>query len=320
MAVFTELTFDEIAAFFRALSLDAPRSVRGITSGIENTNYFVDTDGDSYVLTLFERLTSDQLPFYLHFMKHLAARGMPVPDPVADAHGAILHSLRERPAVVVNHLPGASEAEPTAVHCSSVGEFLARLHLVGSDYPRQQANPRGLQWWNEVVPVLGRCASADQRALLTSELVFQNQVALCSGYAQLPRGPVHADLFRDNVLFEGGQLSGVLDFYFAGCDAFLFDIAVSLNDWCVDGVDGCDDVVRTAALLGAYQSVRELTPSERMLLPAMRRAAAFRFWLSRLWDVYRPRQATLLKPHDPSHFECMLRGLREASLRSAKPL
>lgn len=313
MAVFTELTFDEVATFFRALGLGAPRSFRGITSGIENTNYFVDTDEQGYVLTLFERLTSEELPFYLHFMKHLATRGMPVPDPVADARGSILHSLRERPAVVVNRLPGASETEPTAVHCRSVGEFLACLHVAGSDYPRQQANPRGLQWWNEVAPVLGRCVSAGQRSLLASELAFQNQIALSSGYGQLRRGAVHADLFRDNVLFESGQLSGVLDFYFAGCDALLFDIAVCLNDWCVDGADGCDDVERTAALLGAYESIRLLTPSERMLLPAMRRAAAFRFWLSRLWDVYRPRQATLLKPHDPSHFECMLRGLREAS-------
>ncbi|MGY8676661.1 homoserine kinase [Bradyrhizobium sp. UFLA05-153] len=318
MAVFTELTFDEVAAFFRALGLGAPHSVHGITSGIENTNYFVDTDGGTYVLTLFERLTFEQLPFYLHFMKHLATRGMPVPDPVADANGAILHTLRERPAAVVDRRPGASETEPTAAHCNAVGQFLGRLHLAGTDYPREQANPRGLQWWNEVVPVLSPCVSAGQRSLLDSELAYQNQIALSSDYRQLPRGPVHADLFRDNALFEGGQLSGVLDFYFAGCEALLFDIAVCLNDWCVDGAGGCDDVERSAALLGAYGSVRELTPSERMLLPAMRRAAAFRFWLSRLWDVYRPRHATLLKPHDPSHFEHMLRGLREAPSRSSK--
>ena len=186
------------------------------------------------MLTLFERLTFEQLPFYLHFMKHLAARGMPVPDPVANANGAILHSLKERPAVVVNRLPGESETAPTASHCSSVGEILARMHLAGSDYPRQQANPRGLEWWNEVVPVVGRCVSDGQRSLLSSELVFQNQIALSSTYEQLPRGPVHADLFRDNVLFDGGHLTGVFDFYFAGCDAFLFDIAVCLNDWCVD--------------------------------------------------------------------------------------
>lgn len=310
MAVFTELSFDQVAAFFRSLGLGAPRSVRGITSGIENTNYFVDTDREGYVLTIFERLTFEQLPFYLHFVKHLAARGMPVPNPVADPDGAILHSLKGRPAAVVNKLPGASETEPTVAQCGAVGRFLAQVHLAGADYPGEQMNPRGLQWWNEVVPVVGRYAFAGQRSLLASELAFQNQVALSSTYRQLPRGPVHADLFRDNALFERGQLSGVLDFYFAGCDALLFDIAVCLNDWCIDSPAGRYDDERVIAFLGAYESIRMLTPSECLLLPAMQRAAAFRFFLSRLWDVYLPRKAALLKPHDPGHFERMLRVLR----------
>ena len=310
MAVFTHLSFDDVAAFFRVLGLDGPRSVRGITTGIENTNYFVDTDTGKYVLTLFERLTFEQLPFYLHFMKHLAERGMPVPDPVANVNGEILHSLKDRPAVVVNRLPGESETAPTAAHCRSVGEILARMHLAGSDYPRHQANPRGLEWWNEVVPVVGRCVSDGQRSLLASELAFQNQIAVSSTFEQLPKGPVHADLFRDNALFDGGQLTGVFDFYFAGCDAFLFDIAVCLNDWCVDGRTGRQDSERAAAFLGAYESVRALTPAERKLLPAMQRAGAFRFWLSRLWDLHLPREAALLNAHDPSHFERMLRVLR----------
>ena len=310
MAVFTELSFDQVAAFVQTLGLGAPRSVRGITSGIENTNYFVDTDREEYVLTIFERLTFEQLPFYLHFMKHLAARGMPVPDPVANPDGAILHSLKGRPAAVVNRLPGASETEPTVAHCSSVGEFLAQMHLAGADYRRQQINPRGLQWWNEVVPVVSRYVSGGRRSLLASELAFQNQMALSSTYRQLPKGPVHADLFRDNALFERGQLSGVLDFYFAGCDALLYDIAVCLNDWCVDTPAGRYDEERVIAFLGAYESIRTLTPPEHMLLPAMQRAAAFRFLLSRLWDLYLPREATLLTPHDPSHFERMLRVLR----------
>ncbi len=310
MAVFTELSFDDIAAFFRALGLDGPRSVRGITTGIENTNYFVDTDRGKYVLTLFERLTFEQLPFYLHFMKHLAARGMPVPDPVANVSGEILHSMKGRPAVVVNRLPGESETAPTESHCRSVGEILARMHVAGSDYPRHQVNPRGLEWWNEVVPVVGRCVSGGQRSLLSSELAFQKQIAVFFTYEQLPKGPVHADLFRDNVLFDGGHLTGVFDFYFAGCDAFLFDIAVCLNDWCVDGRTGRQHVERAAAFLGGYESVRALTPAERTLLPAMQRAGAFRFWLSRLWDLYLPREAALLNAHDPSHFERMLRVLR----------
>ncbi|RWF78943.1 MAG: homoserine kinase [Mesorhizobium sp.] len=310
MAVFTELSFDEVAAFFRALGLVGPRSVRGITSGIENTNYFVDTDAGEYVLTLFERLTFEQLPFYLHYMKHLAARGMPVPDPVASVDGEILHALKDRPAAVVNRLPGASETAPVAAHCRSVGEVLARMHLAGSDFPRQQANPRGLAWWNEVAPVVRRCVADGQRSLLASEQAFQNQIAASSTYEQLPKGPVHADLFRDNALFDGGRLTGVFDFYFAGCDALLFDIAVCLNDWCVDDCTGRQRDDRAAAFLGGYESVRALAPAERALLPAMQRAGAFRFWLSRLWDLHLPRKAALLNAHDPSHFERILRVLR----------
>jgi homoserine kinase type II len=226
-AVYTELSVDEVAALFRVLDLGWPRSVRGITTGIENTNYFLDTEAGEYVLTLFERLTFEELPFYLHLMKHLAARRLPVPDPVANVRGEILHSLKGRPAVVVNRLPGESVTASTESHCRSVGEILARMHVTGNDYPRRQPNPRGPEWWNEVVPEVGRCVSEGQRSLLTSELAFQNQIAVSSTYERLPRGPVHVDIFRDNVLFEGGHLTGVFDFYFAGCDSFLFDIAVS---------------------------------------------------------------------------------------------
>lgn len=310
MAVFTKLSFNEVTAFFLALGLRAPISARGITSGIENTNYFVDTDAGEYVLTLFERLTFEQLPFYLHFMKHLADRGLPVPDPVANGEGEILHGLKGRPAAVVNRLPGASEKAPGVAHCRSVGAALARMHLAGSDYPRQQANPRGLEWWNEVAPVVGPCVSDRQRSLLASELAFQNQVAVSSAYEQLPKGVVHADLFRDNALFDNGRLTGIFDFYFAGCDAFLFDIAVCLNDWCVDDRTGGQDSGRSGAFLSAYESVRSLTPAEHQLLPAMQRAGAFRFWLSRLWDAQLPREAALLNAHDPNHFERMLRVLR----------
>lgn len=310
MAVYTELSFDDVTAFFRDLELDAPRSVRGITSGIENTNYFVDTETEKYVLTLFERLTFEQLPFYLHLMRHLAARGMPVPDPVANVSGEILHALKGRPAVVVNKLPGESVTAPMASHCRFVGETLARMHVAGSDYPRHQVNPRGFAWWNEAVQVVGRCVSEVQKSLLSSELAFQKQIARSFTYKQLPKGPVHADLFRDNILFDGGQLTGVIDFYFAGCDAFLFDIAVCLNDWCVDGYTGRQQGDRTAAFLSGYESVRALTSAEYTLLPAMQRAGAFRFWLSRLRDLNQPREAALLNAHDPAHFERILRVLR----------
>jgi len=308
MAVFTEVSFDEAAAFLSALNLGQLQSLKGTANGIENTNYFVNTDQGEYVLTLFERLTFEQLPYYLHLMKHLATHGIPVPDPAPDAKGNILHRLKGKPAAVVNKLRGHSELAPSAAHCAAVGETLARLHLAGLDYPRQQPNLRGLAWWNDTVPVVLAHLTPAQRSLILGELAYQNHIAASSAYRSLPRGPVHADLFRDNVMFEDGQLTGFFDFYFAGCDAFLFDIGVCLNDWCIDLASGAPDAPRADAFMAAYQRARPLTPQERTLLPALQRAAALRFWISRLWDFHLPREAAVLKAHDPGHFERVLRA------------
>jgi homoserine kinase type II len=307
MAVFTEIAFNEAAAFLRRLGLGDLRAMAACNGGIENTNYFVDTDRGEYVLTVFERLTSEQLPFYLHLMQHLAERGIPVPRPSADAEGHILHSLKDKPAAVVDKLSGKSELAPTARHCGAVGEMLARMHLAARDYDLYQPNLRGLPWWKETVPVLLPHLGEEQRSLLLDELEFQTRIAASSNYVVLPRGPVHADLFRDNAMFDGERLSGILDFYFAGCDTFLFDIGVSLNDWCVDLDSGRADAEREQAFLTAYESVRPLVPEERRLMPALQRAAALRFWISRLWDYHLPRDAAVLKPHDPRHFERVLR-------------
>jgi len=307
MAVYTEVSFDEAAAFLNALNLGQLQNIKGAAGGIENTNYFVDTDQGQYVLTLFERLSFEQLPFYLHLMQHLAAHGIPVPDPAGDAKGNILHELKGKPASVVSKLRGRSELAPTAAHCTGVGETLARMHQAGLDYPRRQPNLRGLDWWNETVPVVLPHLTPEQSSLILGELAYQNHVAASSACRSLPRGVVHADLFRDNVMFEDGRLTGFFDFYFAGCDTFLFDIAVCLNDWCIDLATGAKDDERSAAFLAAYQSVRPLTAQERQLLPAMQRAGALRFWLSRLWDLHLPREAAVLKAHDPSHFEHVLR-------------
>ncbi|NMM10892.1 MAG: homoserine kinase [Polaromonas sp.] len=309
MAVFTEVSFDEAADFLRPLNLGELQCIQGAAGGIENTNYFIDTTDGSYVLTLFERLSAEQLPFYLHLMKHLAMRGIPVPDPVADAKGAILHQLKTKPAAVVNKLRGHSELAPKPAHCSGVGEMLARMHLAGQDYPRQQPNLRGLNWWNDTVPVVLPLMTQDQRSLILGELAYQNHIAASSAYRSLPRGVVHADLFRDNVMFEHGKLTGFFDFYFAGCDTLLFDIGVCLNDWCIDVATGVQDAARADAFMAAYQSVRPLTAQERTLLPALQRAGALRFWISRLWDFQLPREAAVLKAHDPGHFERVLREL-----------
>ena len=326
MAVYTEVSDQEAGALMRALGLGELTALRGIEGGIENTNYFATTDQGEWVLTLFERLDHVQLPFYLHLMKHLAQHGVPVPEPQAKAEGVpigpeeddILHTVCGKPAAVVNRLHGKSELQPRVAHCAAVGDMLARAHLAGRDYPLRQPNLRGLPWWNETVPVVLPHLDAAQAALIRTELAYQNHIAAGSAYAALPRGPIHADLFRDNVMFEGTPeqpvLSGFFDFYFAGVDAWLFDLAVTLNDWAIDLPTGQADAARTQAMLTAYTAVRPLTDAERRLLPAMLRAGALRFWISRLWDYHLPREASMLKAHDPTHFERVLRA------RVANPL
>ena len=307
MAVYTEVSFDEAADLLQTLNLGLLQSIKPCHGGIENTNYFVDTDQGSFVLTLFERLTSEQLPFYLELTRHLARHGIPVPDPAPDAAGQLLHRLKNRPAAVVSMLRGQSQMQPSLEHCARVGTMLAKMHLVARDFNLSQPNLRGLPWWNATVPAVLPHISASQHSLLVSELAYQNHVAAGSAYRALPVGIIHADLFRDNVMFEGDELTGFFDFYFAGSGSFLFDISVCLNDWCIDLTTGQHDGPKAKSFLAAYQTVRALTTQERKLLPAMARAGALRFWLSRLWDFYLPRQASVLKAHDPTHFERILR-------------
>jgi homoserine kinase type II len=308
MAVFTEVPFDSAAQLFSDLQLGNLTSLKGCEGGIENTNYFASSDLGDYVLTLFERLTAEQLPFYLHLMKHLAQRGIPVPDPQANKQGDILLSVLGKPAAVVNRLKGKSQLQPSAAHCAAVGDMLARMHIAGRDYGRAQPNLRSLPWWNDTVPVVLPYLTASQAALIQSELALQNHMQASAAYAALPRGPVHADLFRDNVMFDGDTLTGFFDFYFAGVDTWLFDIAVSLNDWCIDLASGQRDAARETAMLQAYAAVRPLSAAERQLLPVMLRAGALRFWISRLWDFHLPRDAAVLTAHDPTHFERVLRA------------
>jgi homoserine kinase type II len=332
VAVFTEVGLAEAGALLARLGLGELHSLRGIEGGIENTNYFASTDRGEYVLTLIERLGFDQLPYYLCLMKHLAGRGIPVPEPAADPAVAppdghaleipanapceFLHTVQGKPAAIVQRLVGKSELAPTAAHCAELGHTLARMHMAARDFPRIQPNLRGLSWWNETAPVVMPYLDPAQSALLQAELAYQNHVAASPAYAALPRGPIHADMFRDNVMFavpEDGdgshapRLTGVFDFYFAGTDTWLFDVAVCLNDWAIDLPSGREDPVRAAALLDAYDTVRPLNAAERAMLPAMLRAAALRFWISRLWDFHLPREASMLKPHDPRHFERVLR-------------
>jgi homoserine kinase type II len=311
MAVYTEVGLAEADALFQRLGLGALTELRGIRSGIENTNYYANTARGQWVLTLFERLTPQQLPYYLHLMQHLAGQGIPVPAPQADASGALLHTLAGKPAAVVTRLPGGHRLAPDAPHCAQVGEMLARMHLAGEGFALQQPHLRGLAWWVETVPVVLPHVAPAQAALLQEELAFQQALAASPAFAALPQGPIHADLFRDNVMFDDtagpDRLCGFFDFYFAGTDTLLFDIAVCLNDWCTDLDSGKLDEGRAAAFITAYQEVRPLTSAEGRLMPALLRAAALRFWLSRLWDWHLPRDAALLAPKDPAQFERVLR-------------
>ncbi|GAB5095354.1 MULTISPECIES: homoserine kinase [unclassified Caballeronia] len=311
MAVFTPVSDAELGDWLQHYDLGDVVELRGIQSGIENSNFFLTTTRGEYVLTIFENLTATQLPFYLDLMRHLAAHRVPVPDPMPRSDGSLFGMLHGKPAAIVTKLEGAPELKPTPAHCIEVGQMLARMHLAGRDFPRHQPNLRSLAWWQENLPAIVDFLSAPQRELIESELVHQAAFFTSADYAALPDGPCHCDLFRDNVLFAPGRdharLGGFFDFYFAGVDKWLFDVAVTVNDWCVDLESGALDPARVDAMLRAYQTVRPFTPAEERHWNDMLRAGAMRFWVSRLYDFYRPREAQMLKPHDPGHFERILR-------------
>ena len=245
-------------------------------------------------------------------MQHLAQRGLPVPEPRADAAGQLLHQVAGKPAALVNRLPGHHQLAPGLHHCAQLGGLLARMHLAVADFPLAQPNLRGRAWWATMAAAVRPHLSAGQQQLLDDELAYQQQVAASPAFASLPQGAVHADLFCDNVLFDGlpghEKLTGAFDFYFAGTDSFGYDLAVCLNDWCLNADDASLDMARAQALVQAYEAQRPLSATEHRLLPALLRAAALRFWLSRLGDWHLPRPAALLQPKDPTHFERVLRA------------
>jgi homoserine kinase type II len=301
LSVYTPVSEAELDEWLRNYSVGRLQALEPIKAGIENSNFFVTTTQGRYVLTLFERLPAAELPFYLDLMAHLARHGIPSPAPIADLSDQYLQRLNGKPAALVTRLPGRSLERPGAAECGELGALLARMHLAGRSYPAYLENPRGPKWWRlaaaDLKPFLGK----EEVGLLESELAFQAQ----HRFPDLPRGPVHADLFRDNALFENARISGVIDFYFAGVDCLLYDVAVCANDWCLDTNFGLEPG-RTDALLAGYEAVRPLTPTERAAWPVMLRAAALRFWLSRLHDFHLPRPGMLVHAHDPEHFRKIL--------------
>ncbi|HYW92192.1 MAG TPA: homoserine kinase [Gammaproteobacteria bacterium] len=302
MSVYTKVERKDLEAFLGRYDVGGLISFQGISAGIENTNYFVTTSGGEWVLTLFETLEYHELPYCLNLMDHLAAEGLPSPAPVSDLRGHFLGQLLERPAALVARLPGRSVEAPDESHCAAMGRVLGKLHVAGLSYPGFRTNSRGPHWWTRtaarVLPVL----STADATLLREELRYQHQARRL----RLPRGVIHGDLFRDNVLFRDGRLSGLIDFYYACNDALLYDLAVAANDWCTTA-DGDMEPARLRAALEAYAHSRPFQPDEAKAWNTMLRAAALRFWLSRLHDLHFPRPGEITHTKDPQVFATILR-------------
>ncbi len=301
MSVYTVVERAELEAFLAHYSHSRLIDYQGIAAGIENTNYFVTTEQGEYVLTLFEQHTAEELGYFLDLMAYLAEHGVPSAHPLADREGHYLRTLKGKPAALVQRLPGESVEHPSPDHCYSLGGELGRIHRVGQDFPERRANPRGPHWWARTARTLEPLLDPADRRLLEEELAFQSDYH----FEGLPRGVIHADLFRDNALFVEERLTGIIDFYYA-CDGFLlYDLAITANDWCVTS-DGVLDEERLEALLEGYRQQRRFQPGEPEAWPVMVRAAALRFWLSRLNDLHFPREGEITHSKDPGAFRRIL--------------
>ncbi|MBK6334308.1 MAG: homoserine kinase [Betaproteobacteria bacterium] len=306
MSVYTAVSSAELEAWLTRYAVGTLVEQVPIASGIENTNYFVTTTRGRWVLTLFERLPAEELPFYLNLMAHLARAGVACPAPAPDRSGALFGMLNGKPAGLTQRIDGAPIVTPDAAHCAAVGEALGRLHQASASYRSRLGNRRGPAWWRQAARAVRPFVSAEQNELLAAELRLQTGF----GKVTMPKGAIHGDLFCDNVLFSGERVAGLIDFGFAATDFYAYDLAITVNDWCIarDG-DARGSLVHELlqALLDGYQSVRPLTPVEREQWPSLLRAAALRFWLSRLYDLHLPRPGELVHAHDPAHFERILR-------------
>lgn len=306
MSVYTTIDRDQLLAFLNAFPVADLVRFEGIDAGIENTNYFVDTADGRWVLTLFERQNPADLPYFLKLMDHVAGRGVPSARPLADHDGRFLTELNDRPAALVERLEGVSVEHPNRAQCAALGAMIARLHEAGRSFDGFRPNCRGPVWWaktaREVAP---RLTPADAR-LLRDELRFQAR----HRHTRLPVGVIHADLFRDNALFLDDRIAGLIDFYYACNDVLLFDLAVAVNDWCVDQ-SGRFDQELVHALVHGYADARPLAPAEGEAWPVLLRAAALRFWLSRAYDWHFPRDGEITHSKDPEPFKRLLLAHRE---------
>jgi homoserine kinase type II len=306
MAVYTDVSDEELADFIASYRVGALTSCKGIAEGVENSNYLVHTEAGRYILTLYEkRVARADLPYFLALMEHLAARGITCPVPVHDRQGRTLRELAGRPAALVTFLDGVSVRRPNIGQCALLGEGLARFHLAGETFPMQRANSLSLSGW---VPLFAAIGSGADQIIPGLGAEIERELGHLTQHwpADLPQGVIHADLFPDNVFFLGPRLSGLIDFYFACNDMLAYDIAVCLNAWCFE-TDASFNVTKARALLQAYKGVRALSPSELDAMPTLARGAALRFLLTRTYDRLNIDEGALVKPKDPSEY---LRKLR----------
>ncbi len=301
MSVYTRVEPSQLKEFLHGYPLGELIAYSGVNAGIENTNYFVTTAAGEFVLTLFESTPYQHLPYFLDLMAYLAEHGVPSAHPLADKQGRYLTALCGKPAALVRRLKGSDVREPGSAHCAALGRALGHMHRVGGSFGARRDNDRGPAWREATArKVLPRLNSGDA-ALLRDELRYQKQ----NPCPDLPQGVIHADLFRDNALFVDGELTGIIDFYYACNDALLYDVAITVNDWCSDA-SGALDAQRLGGLLGAYAIERPFTAAERPAWPVMLRAAALRFWLSRLHDLHFPRRGEITHIKDPEVFKRIL--------------
>jgi len=303
MSVFTSVTQDQLSIWLKDYSIGTLIDLQGISSGIENTNYLVTTSHGKYILTLFEKLASSELPYYLNLMVHLSKHGVPCPSPIANLENKFLGSLNSKPASLVTYLSGSPLEHPIPEQCAHVGTLLANMHLSALSFPEKMNNPCGPKWWKTLVPTLIPLLPSEEATLLQKELYFQSLYQ----FGDLPQGVIHADLFRDNILFNSNTIGGVIDFYFACNDVLLYDLAIAANDWCMTE-DGKLNDANLLSLLRAYHYTRPLTSNERNVWPVMLRAGALRFWISRLHDYHLPREGKITDAKDPTHFKKILQG------------
>lgn len=316
MAVYTEVSNEQLDAFLAGYDIGAVLSVKGIAEGVENSNFLLVTGSGPFILTLYEkRVERDDLPFFLGLMDHLAARGISCPTPVHDRSGSALGTLAGRPAAIVTFLQGVWVRRPRTEHCAAVGEALARLHLAAADFGLRRPNALSLAGWKEIAAAAAPRAdevSPGLRAEIEAELG-----ALEARWpAGLPSGVIHADLFPDNVFFLGEKLSGLIDFYFACNDMLAYDLAICLNAWCFE-TDHSLNVTKARALLNGYAKVRPLSDAEVEALPLLARGSALRFLLTRLYDWLTTPAGALVVKKDPLEYYRKLQFHRKAADASA---